>query len=516
MLKRVLWIAGVWLLTFGLSGQARSADNCESLGSLDLRDTTITLAESVSAPAEFPLGWRDLKLTVSKNFCRVAATIKPTEVSNIRIEVWLPVPDDWNGKYLGTGNGGSAGTIRYELLHTGLEKGYATANTDLGSKSSRPDFDFAIGEPELMIDFSYRATHLMTLVAKEIIQRYYGKTQEYSYFTGCSTGGHQGLSEVQRFPSDYDGVVSGAPAHNRTRLHSVGLWNYRVTHSDRRSYFSPEKVPMIHREVIAACDGLDGIIDGIIDDPRRCQFRTSSLLCKGAETNECLTKPQIVALDKIYDGMRNPHTGDHYFPGIPHGSETSQSGLLSAINRPLPIEGEIPEYSGGLLAWAKGWNGSFDFDKDLARVENEIGSIANALDSDLSDFRNQGGKIILYAGWSDSLVPALDTINYYDAVTDKMGGIDATRQFARLFVAPGLGHCRGGAGPNVFDTLNALDNWVKNGEAPERIIAVKFNNDDPSDGVKMTRPICPYPRVARWTGTGTVNRASNFHCVDPG
>jgi feruloyl esterase len=475
------------------AGSALQAATCESLSSLVLADTTITSA--ANAPA------------AGATVCRVAATIKPSPESHIRIEVWLPAAAAWNGKYLGTGNGGAGGSIANGALAAGIAKGYATANTDMGTTTTGLNFSFGVDHLDLVKDWGYRSTHLMTVTAKQIIRAYYGNQPKYSYFAGCSTGGHQAMTEAERFPDDYDGIVSGDPANNRTRLHTVGFWNYAATHDNLASWIPPSKLPMITKAVVTACDALDGIVDGVIDDPRRCKFDPMSLLCTAGDAPNCLTEPQAVALKKIYAGPHNPRTGELVFPGMSPGSEINPLGLTitlgTAADAPRPN-------TKGLVDWAPDYKGpNFDFDKDTATVDGYLGKLLNDVNPDLSAFKKHGGKLILYTGWADPLIPAQDTVNFYESVEQKMG--DHTSDFARLFMVPGMGHCSGGYGPNRFDALSALEPWVETGKAPEKIVAAKIVN-----GVtERTRPLCPYPQVARWKGIGSTDNAVNFVCVNP-
>ena len=260
-------------------------------------------------------------------FCRVAATLAPTPESHIRIEVWLPPAAAWNGKFLGTGNGGAGGVISYPALAAGLQKGYATTNTDMGTSTTGLDFSFGVGHREMVVDWGYRATHLMTVVAKQIAKTYYTRDPQQSYFMGCSTGGHQAITEARRYPDDYNGIVAGDPANNRVRLHMNGYWAYEATHDDPASYIPPAKLPMINSAVLNACDKIDGLADGIIDDPRKCTFDLASLQCKGADAADCLTAPQVAAMKKIYQGPKNPRTGELIFPGMYVGSEINPLGL---------------------------------------------------------------------------------------------------------------------------------------------------------------------------------------------
>lgn len=495
-----MWTKTVLLTALGV--RLACAQECEKLASLTLPDTTITTA-AVKASDALPTA-RGPKLTAPGPFCRVSMLIKPTPVSHINVELWLPPAASWNGKFLGTGNGGAAGAVAYQAMLPGLQRGYATANTDMGTNTSGLDFSFGIGHPEMVQDFAFRSTHLMTVLSKQIVKAYYGRPAKYAYFTGCSTGGHQALTEAQRFPDDYDGIVAGAPANNRTHLHIVGRWNYAVTHDDPDAYIPLEKLPMIHKAILAACDGLDGIVDGIIDDPRRCNFDPATLVCEGPN---CLTAKQANALKKVFAGPHNPRTGELIFPGMYPGSEMNPPGLQSALANPPSA---TPPPARDLVVWATKYKGpGFDFDQDQQIIDEELGPVINDVKADLSAFQKHGGKLLFYSGWADPLIPAGEIVRYYEKVEATMGGPQTTQLFTRLFMAPGMGHCAGGTGPNRFDSLSALEPWVEKGIAPEKIIATQV-----SGGVtERTRPLCPYPLAARWTGLGNTNDAADFVCA---
>jgi len=483
--------------------------SCEALSGLKLQDTTITTAAAVAAGPFKPNANASAPAMTVPAFCRVAATLKPTPESNIRIEVWLPPAETWNGKFLGTGNGGAGGVISYPALANGLAKGYATTNTDMGTTTTGLDFSFGIGHREMVVDWGYRATHLMTQVAKQVAKSYYTRDPQQSYFMGCSTGGHQALTEARRYPEDYNGIVAGDPANNRVRLHMVGYWNYEATHNDPASYIPTTKLPMINRAVLDACDKIDGLGDAIIDDPRKCRFDPAAIACKGSDSADCLTAPQVAALKKIYQGPRNPRTGETIFPGMYLGSEVNPLGLDRTLAN-APDSGR-PSPPPGLAIWTN-WKGpAYDWDKDATMVINELSPVLDDADPDLTAFRRRGGKLLLYTGWADPLIPAADLVNYYEGMQKKMGGASATAEFARLFMVPGMGHCAGGTSPNRFDALAALEPWVEKGTAPEKMIASQV-----AQGATVrTRPLCPYPQVAKWNGTGSSDDAANFTCRQP-
>ena len=491
-----------------------ASDACAGLAHLALPETTITSAASVPAGPYTPPTAQGRPGGAPSSprpaFCQVAATLKPTPESTIKIEVWLPERDSWNGKLLGAGNGGAGGVMAYAALLNGLQRGFAAANTDMGTTTTGLDFSFGVGHPEMVKDWGYRSTHVMTVVAKQVIDAFYGRAPRLSYFTGCSTGGHQAMTEAQRFPGDYNGIVSGDPANNRTHVHVVGIWNYDATHIDPESYFPLSKTRMIHAAVLAACDTLDGIADGIIDDPRRCAFDPATIVCKNGDAPDCLTAKQAVALENIYAGPSNPRTGAQIFPGMSPGSEVNPLGLDRTLAGQPTTAGPL-RVIGTLVNWATGFKGpSFDFDRDMAIVDAELGPILNDVNPDLSALQKRGGKLLMYTGWADPLIPARDLVNYYEQVERTMGGREKTGAFARLFMVPGMGHCSAGTSPNQFDALGALDQWVEKGVAPASIVAAHRA----SGAVDRTRPLCPYPQVAKWKGAGSTDEAANFACVD--
>jgi feruloyl esterase len=516
---------------------AIAAGTCESLGALALSQTTITAAQSL--PAGTYTAPDGEVFTDLPAFCRVAATLTPSSDSNIRIEVWMPSAG-WNGKYEGTGNGGYAGTIIYNVLADGLQRGYAVANTDMGtSPATTLDGSPLVGHPEKWKDWGYRATHVMTVAAKDILRAFYGRHARRSYFTGCSTGGEQALMEAQRFPDDYDGIVGGDPGHNRTHLHTAFVWSFRAAQLPPGSVLPFDKLALLNSAVLAACGAQDGALkaDGFLNDPRDCHFDPKSLQCTGADAPTCLTASQAEAAALIYDGPRNPSNHHLIYPGWPRGSE----GI--PVIWPF-LEGLIstePAFD-GLFKWVFGANWdwrTFDFDRDMAIVDAQLGPILNATNPDLGTFKRRGGKLILYHGTADAIVAPQDTINYYNEMValaregedegraPVLGRtLEETQDFARLFLVPGMSHCGGGPGPNVFngadnlggprdsdhDVFSALDRWVTEGLAPERIVATKYVNDNPAAGVAMTRPLCVYPKLPHYEGAGDTSDAANFVC----
>jgi feruloyl esterase len=462
---------------------------CESLSSLTLPDTTITLAQEVAAAANTPA------------HCRVTATLKPTTDSDIKIEVWMPA-EKWNGKFEGNGNGGWTGSINPASLAAGLRRGYASGMTDTGHEGGSGSF--ALGHPEKLIDFGYRATHEMTVKAKAIVTAFYGRAPEISYFTGCSAGGKQGLTEAQLFPTDYSGIVSGAPANNWTHLMAQLIWVAQAVHHDEASYIPPAKFPALHSAAIAACDARDGVKDGVIDDPTKCKFDPKVLACKGADGPSCLTASQVESARKIYSALLNPRTKQAIFPGFEPGSELGWQ--FAAGPMPTALATDQFKY---VVFKNPGWDyKALNFDSDIALADMLDNGTNNATDPNLKTFFEHGGKLLQYHGWADPLISPLNSVNYYQSVEKAMGGSAKIKDSYRLFMVPGMSHCQGGEGPSNFDTLGALEQWVENGMPPARIEASRIQNGK----ADRTRPLCPYPQVAVYNGKGSSDDAKSFSC----
>ena len=480
---------------------------CDSLAALALKDATITKTQLVpagqfSAPGEAQAGapranpYRDLP-----EFCRVTATLAPSSDSDIKVEVWLPA-SGWNGKFQAVGNGGWAGVISYSAMADAVRAGYATASTDTGHVGGRGTF--ALDHPEKLIDFSWRSEHEMTVKAKAVIQTFYGRAPKLSYWNGCSTGGRQGLKEAQKFPDDYDGIIAGAPA-NRT---AISLWIADAVLKDPASYIPPSKYPVIHQAALAACDERDGLKDGLIDDPTTCSFDPGVLLCKAADGPSCLTAPQVKAAKKIYSPAVNPRTGKELFSSLVPGTELGWG--VQALG-PDPSANIYDQYRYVVFKDPKWDWKTFNFDSDVMRGNQPENLIMNATDPNMKPFFSHGGKLLLYHGWSDPNVPTLNTIKYYKSVVDNLGGASNASNSVRLFLEPGMGHCGGGEGPNVFDKIGALERWVEQGKAPDTLTASHLTGGK----VDRTRPLCPYPQVARYKGTGSIDDAANFVCAAP-
>ncbi len=480
-------MSGLAVLLSAAPWMAAQSGPCEAVEALP--GATITSIERVAAGEALP------------EHCRVAAVLAPSEDSHIEMEVWLPT-ETWNGKFLAVGNGGWAGTVSTGALVAGLREGYAAASTDTGHTG--PPGVFAVGHPEKVVDFAYRAMHETVVQSKAIIEGFYDRPPRLSYFSGCSTGGWQGLAAAQRYPADFDAIVAGAPVYDRPRLHASEMSKFVEIMTDPDRLVPRAKIEMIAEAVTDSCDGDDGVVDGLIDNPEMCRFEPASLACTGAETDMCLTPPQVASLERAY-APTFTGAGEFVYPGHARGFELAWR---------MPAPGSEPRTSPTasfryLAHEDPDWNWrEFELETDLTLLLENAG-VLEAAEADLGPFRDRGGKLIVYHGWNDPGPSPLSTIRYYDQVLETMGPDQG--DWLRLYLMPGVGHCRGGAGPDQADFLAAIERWAESGAAPDRIPASRVRNGQ----VDMTRPLCPYPEVARWTGVGSTNDAENFVCVAP-
>jgi len=475
-----------------------AAATCESVASIELRHAAITLTAPVEAGAfPAPPGRGPNAGAIYKTlpaFCRVAATLKPSSDSEIKIEVWLPAAG-WNGKLQSVGNGAWAGTISYPAMATALAAGYAAASTDTGHTGNNPDF--IPDHPDKVVDFAYRAVHELTWASKAIIAAYYGDGPQYSYWNGCSTGGRQAMAEAQRFPADYDGIVAGAPANYTTKLQGSQVWTSAMTHKNEAGYIPPAKYAAIHKAALDQCDALDAVKDGVIEDPTRCKFDPKIIECKGEDGPSCLTAPQVELARRIY-------AGPGFFPGLEPGSEMGWSSLSGP--KPMDLAVEVYKY---LVFQDPKWDYlTFNPEADVARADKTISSAMNSVDPNLKPLFAHGGKLLQYHGWADPGIAQGSSVNYYKSVLEAMGGKAKVNDGYRLFMVPGMGHCGGGDGTSTFDMVSALDRWVVEGKAPDKIVASKVVNG----AAVRTRPLCPYPQVATYKGSGSTDDAANFTC----
>jgi feruloyl esterase len=434
--------------------------------------------------------------------CKVAATLKPSADSVIDIEVWMPESAKWNGKFQAVGNGGWAGTISYGAMANAVEEGYATASTDTGHKGGNALF--AIDHPEKLTDRAYRAVHEMTVQAKALVTKYYDRGPRLSYWNGCSTGGRQGLMAAQKYPEDFDAILAGAPANYQTHLHAWDLAVSTPVLKDPAAAMTPAKLEIVTKAILNACDARDGVADGVLNEPTKCTFDVASLQCRGGDADTCLTAAQVAAMKRVYEPVKTS-SGQVVFPGKVPGAESGFTAYLAGQNAPPISVGSFQvAYNDAKWDWR-----TFDLNKDLPLVDQKVGAIVNAVNPDLSKFKARGGKLLLYHGWNDTAISPGNAIDYYTSVQKKMGG--RQDDFVRLFMAPGMNHCGGGPGPNQVNWMAALERWRESGVAPDRIDAIRVNNNR----VEVSRPLCPYPQVAVYNGKGTTNDAANFSCKNP-
>ena len=474
------------------------AVNCSDLDQLASDEVTITAAETrVDTTLEQRFG-PPLPLAAH---CRVAATLVPRPDSAIAMEIWMPA--EWNGKFLALGNGGWAGSISFSAMATGLASGYAVASNDTGHEGGSAAF--AVGHRDKVVDFAWRAMHEMTFISKAMIEIYYERAPRLSYYQGCSTGGRQGLKEALMFPDDFDAIIVGAPVNNQLTLNATQLDTMIRLIDNPDLAPSPDKVELLHNAVLAACEINDGVEDGFLNDPLACNFEPDTLQCgrRASDTSACLTRDEVSSVERTYAGVYSD-AETLLYPGYAKGFELGWR-IPAPGSEPTPLQTDATRY---LVYEDANWDWrEFDLDRDLALVHEKAGFI-EALETDLSEFKARGGKILFYHGWNDPGPSPLNTINYVDSVLATMG--PDQDDWLRLFMMPGMGHCRGGIGPDQADFLGAVEAWVEEGVVPDRITASRTRAGE----TDMTRPLCPYPAVAVWDGEGDADDAGSFVCRD--
>jgi feruloyl esterase len=484
-----------------------SAATCANMLSFSIPETEISSAQVIPADPDDGL----------PEYCDVVGFTQQTIGFEIRM------PTDWNRRMYFAGNKGYAGHVRHDTS-AGLSRNYATVSTDTGHQVTSDldilDASWALNDRPAEIDFGFRAVHITTLVGKAIISKYYGGTPKFSYFDGCSTGGGQALHEAELFPEDYDGYVAGDPVFDFTGTLMALNWKMQAIDATPDSdLISLDNLSLIGNAVLEKCDTIDGLKDGLIEDPRKCNFDPSSLQCKRGDGPNCLTPSEVHAFQLIYQGPRNAF-GLQLFPGLVKGGETPDGagegdGWDGMINTPgspsaeyilqdqflryLAFRVDNPNYD---------WS-TFNYNRDPQKLDF-MGNILNATSTDLSGFHTLGRKLLLYHGWSDETVSPLRTIEYYDDVRRRLGDRQ-TQDSIRLFMAPGMYHCGTGPGPDTFDYISALEQWVEKGVAPEVMESTHYDLNGNPD---RTRPLCAYPKVARYNGTGSIDDAANFSCAN--
>ncbi len=476
------------------------AATCDSLKTVALPGATIDVVQAVTAggfTAPAARGGRGNSAADLPAFCRVALTARPSSDSDIKIEVWLPA-DQWNRKYLAVGNGAWTGSIGYAAMEDALRRGYATSSTDTGHVGGSASF--AMGHPEKAIDFAYRSEHEMVLKSKALIEAFYGAAPAHAYWNGCSAGGRQAMKEAEMFPNDFDGIIAGSPGLDWSGRSAQAVRIARLLDKED-ARLTPAHQKLLHDAVLAACDAQDGVKDGLISRPEACTFDPSVLQCKAGQTADCLSAAQVATAKAIYSPLKSR---GREIPGLAYGSELnwtdlgwSQSARATGLDHYRYLVYSDPEWT---IA-------KFDPETDPVKLEQGVSGDIDARDPDLKPFFVHGGKLLMYHGWADPQISPLAAIGYFEQAKRVSGGADITRNF-RLFVAPGMAHCGGGEGPNDFEKIGTLEQWVEHGKAPEMIVASHAK----AGVVDRTRPLCPYPQVAVYKGSGSIDEAANFAC----
>jgi len=507
-----------------LSSARIESEQCAALLKATL-PTATTITSATFTDQETTIG--TTKVTVP--FCRVVGLATPTSDSKVGFEVWMPPLNTWNGKFQGVGSGSSAGSIATAAMLVALMDGYAAMATDNGhvTDATRPngaaEQTWALGHPEKMIDFAYRGLHVATVAGKSVTQSFYSKAASKSYFVGCSQGGHHALMEASRYADDYDGIVAGAPAWQWANLMVAEIWNSMPALKDPTAITAP-KMTLLNNAVIAACDALDGVTDGVIDDPRKCTYDPAVLQCTGADSATCLTSVQVAAAKQIYGGTKYAN-GTLIFPPYTRGSELGWTSLYTGAT-PGGSGWDFFRYSAFQTPTFN--NSTFNFDSDTDRAMNTLvageplSSVYNAT-ANLTPFQTRGGKLIIYHGWADQQISPSSSLDYYQRVVSSVGQ-PVTDSFLKMFMMPGIGHCSGGPGVAKIggstgaaasadadhDVVRALDRWVTQGIAPASLIGTRLES---APITARTRPLCAYPKVAKYKGSGSIDDAANFSCA---
>jgi len=509
------------LLSSALTLAAEQVDlDCINLNALRLTNASIEVAEVVGAGEFSPPTTGDNRVSSSANsevqarnriyrplpaFCRVAVRLNPSSDSDIKMELWLPIAT-WNGKYLAVGNGAFTGNVRHTALVDPLARGYATSSTDTGHTGNTAIF--GLGHPEKVTDFGWRAVHEMAVVSKQLVAAYYDQGPQYSYWTGCSAGGRQAMKEAQRFPNDFNGIVTGAPGLDWTGRAAAALRVAQALEHNEPARLNSAKRELLYKAAINACDSDDGLTDGLISQPEQCGFDPAVLQCEaGGDSASCLTPGQVNTARMLYSSAVNPESG-RSITGLLPGSEMGWTDLgWTASARATGME----QFKYLVYADADWTIEHFDFAADIVEAEKTDNDTLNALNPDLKPFFNNGGKLIQYHGWSDPQISPSNATQYYQRVSAELGGRNTIHDSYRLFMVPGMAHCGGGPGPNRFDMLSTLEAWVEQDAAPESVIATHQTDGE----VDRSRPLCPFPEVATYSGTGSIDEANNFSCQIP-
>jgi feruloyl esterase len=484
------------------------AATCDTLAaSLKLTNAKVTTATAVTGGQFTPPasgGETPKAITGLPAFCRVQLTLTPSSDSDIKSELWLPL-NGWNGKFQQVGNGAWAGSIQYGALAEALKQGYAAASSDAGHTGT--DASFAMGHPEKLRDFGYRAVHETAVQSKQTITNFYGMGPKLSYFNGCSGGGRMAFQEAQRFPADFDAILAGAPGYNRVNQSVQMLMNAKATLDNPASFIPPAKYAVLRRAALDACDAQDGLKDGLISEPLTCRVDPAVTQCKAGDAPTCLTAPQVEAARRIYAGVRHPKTGEVIFPGLEPGSEMNWGGPAGGPE-PLAVGSDLFKF---VVFKDPKWDfRTFDLARDYDAVHKIDNLDLSPTSPDIKAFVARGGKLLMYQGWGDQNVAPRSTVAYYDNLVKTLGQKQVDDS-VRLFFAPGMAHCGGGEGPNVFDALTPLEQWREQGKPPASILATHATNGK----VDRSRPLCPFPQVAKYKGSGSIDEAANFTCSAP-
>ena len=517
----VLLFLAVLIAFFFVPAPASAQQSCEGLASLKIPNVTVTSATAISPPPDFEVPSTPGRfgtppvMKVSVPFCRVVGFSAPTSDSHIGFEVWLPIPANWNDRYIGIGNPGFIGDVRFGGLAREVSRGSAAASTDTGhldAASEAPDA-WAIGHPEKVADWGHRAVHETSVAAKQLILAYYGKPQKLSFWSSCHEGGNQALTEAQKYPNDYDGIAAGDPAYYITHLQPGSEYLAWVNVKDGvkgPGYIPPSKYPVIHRAALDACDALDGVRDGFIDVPTRCHFDPQTIQCPGkADLASCLTAPQVETAKRIYEGAKFAD-GKQIYPGFEPGSELGW-GVMIAGPEPLSLNNAFIK---NIVFEDPKWDfHMFDADRATKLAESKYGAVVDSHNPDLSAFKAHGGKLLMYQSWEETAIPPRSLVDYYTSVLATMGDTKETRDFARLFMVSGMGMCSGFGTLNegAFDALDVVMKWRETSIAPDKIITTH----KVAGVVDRTHPACPYPQAAIYKGAGDATDAANFTCGNP-
>jgi feruloyl esterase len=480
---------------------------CEQLATVSLERARITAATSVPAGVfKAPQGAGGAPAAANAPppqpipaHCRVTLVLTPSSDSNINAELWLPL-ENWNGKFLAVGNGGWAGSIQgYADMQDALRRGYATAGTDTGhTAADGPVGMFALGHPEKIVDFAYRSIHDMTVKSKRLIDVFYANPLDYSYYKGCSTGGRQGVMEAQRYAGDFDGIIAGALANRHIHMHTAGSWRTIELSRHPDEAISADKAKLVTDAIMAKCDTLH---EGFLSDPRLCTLDLKTLACGASgDKSACLTPGELKTAETFYGGTRTKK-GELVFSGQVYGVPLPPLASTNQAPNPGGFDSiRILGFQDANYDWHK-----FDLDRDLPLIDKAAGFV-DAVDPDLRAFEAHGAKLLLYAGWADNGITPANTVYYYESVLREMGA--PQDDFMRMFLVPGMLHCRGGLGPNTFDALTALEQWREKGVAPQQLLG-----RNPESG--LTRPICAYPQAAKYKGSGDLKDAASWSCANP-